>query len=418
MDNVTHTLIGVMVGETAHRFSPGVAGRLSSQSRRTAGITLMVLGNNLPDADFLYPALTGSKLDYLLQHRGHTHTVLGALLIALLMLAALRLWFQWRGSAWSRSDALYLGAMALLAPMLHLGLDFTNSYGVHPFWPFDNRWFYGDAVFIIEPLLWICATPLLFTLRSMFARVLVGLALITGIGLCIGSGMVPMPLVAALVLLLLTLAAVGRAATARNALVAGLVTWLAITAVFFTTGSVANARISALLARDFSDARTLDLVLTPLPVNPFCREVFVVQTNSDYYVVRKAAHSLAPAWFPAAGCSVRAAGSTVTAPFQPVTVPSTAEMNWIGEITLPRPLFGELSQRYCAVHALLHFARVPWAHRSNGGWVVGDLRYDREPELAFAEVAVSPGHDDCPGIIPDWVPPRDDLLSNPHSAPP
>jgi inner membrane protein len=299
---------------------------------------------------------------------------------------------------------------------LHLGLDFTNSYGVHPFWPFDNRWFYGDAVFIVEPLLWICATPLLFTLRSRFARALVGLTLIAGIGLSIGTGMVPMPLVVALVLLSLTLAAVGRAATARNALVAGLVTWLAITAVFFTTGSMANTRISALLARDFAAAQTLDLVLTPLPVNPFCREVFVVQADSDHYVVRKAAHSLAPGWFPAASCSVRAAGSTVTAPLQPVSVPSGAAMNWIGEISLPRPLLGELSQRYCAVRALLHFARVPWAQASNGGWVVGDLRFDREPELAFAEFKVSPGHDDCPGIIPGWVPPRSELLNNPDTA--
>ena len=26
---------------------------------------------------------------------------------------------------------------------------------MHPFWPLDNRWFYGDAVFIVEPWLMI-----------------------------------------------------------------------------------------------------------------------------------------------------------------------------------------------------------------------------------------------------------------------
>ena len=32
--------------------------------------------------------------------------------------------------------------------LLHLGMDFLNSYGVHPFWPIQNRWVYGDSVFI------------------------------------------------------------------------------------------------------------------------------------------------------------------------------------------------------------------------------------------------------------------------------
>src|SRR4029453_7993236 len=37
----------------------------------------------------------------------------------------------------------------------HLALDALNSYGVHPFYPADNRWYFGDAVFILEPWLWL-----------------------------------------------------------------------------------------------------------------------------------------------------------------------------------------------------------------------------------------------------------------------
>ena len=37
----------------------------------------------------------------------------------------------------------------------HLVLDSWNSYGVHPFYPFDMRWYYGDAMFIVEPWLWL-----------------------------------------------------------------------------------------------------------------------------------------------------------------------------------------------------------------------------------------------------------------------
>ena len=96
MDNISHTLISVLVGETAHRFAPGRGNGLSPASRRNTGIALMVVGNNLPDADFIYSVITGSRLDYLLQHRGHTLTVVAALLLALAMLATAALWHRWR----------------------------------------------------------------------------------------------------------------------------------------------------------------------------------------------------------------------------------------------------------------------------------------------------------------------------------
>ena len=43
-------------------------------------------------------------------------------------------------------------ACALLS---HIVADAWNSYGVHPFWPFDNHWYYGDAINIYEPWLWV-----------------------------------------------------------------------------------------------------------------------------------------------------------------------------------------------------------------------------------------------------------------------
>jgi len=411
MDNVTHTLLGALVGDAAHRFAPTSAHGLAEPSRRNAGIALMVIGNNLPDADFVYPAITGSKLDYLLQHRGHTHTIVAALLIGLLLLTAVRFWHRWRGSTWSRSDWIYLACMALLAPLLHIGLDFTNSYGVHPFWPLDNHWYYGDAVFIIDPLLWVCATPLLFTLRSTPLRLLLALTLLAGVGLAVGSGMVPMPLVAILVTLMLVLAIIGRKAKARTALTSGVIAWLGITAMYLISGGMAKARIEALMAREIPGVQTLDLVTTPLPVNPFCREVFVLQSDSERYIVRKAAHSLAPGWFPATTCPLRVGGTAVTAPWQPVALQSTGEIGWIGEIIMPLSLLPELSQRSCAVRGLLQFARVPWAHAADSTWIAGDLRYDREPQLAFAEIEVSAGNERCPTAIPGWIPPRTDLLT-------
>ena len=42
--------------------------------------------------------------------------------------------------------------LAWLAVLSHILLDYTNNYGVHPYWPFDNRWIYGDSVFIVTDL--------------------------------------------------------------------------------------------------------------------------------------------------------------------------------------------------------------------------------------------------------------------------
>ena len=105
----------------------------------------MVVGGNLPDLDVLYTAWGGTTLDYLLHHRGHTHTVVGVLIQSLLLYAAVRLWWRYRKVEPSASDVRVFAGLALLAPLLHLALDLTNSYGVHPFWPVDDRWYCSGA---------------------------------------------------------------------------------------------------------------------------------------------------------------------------------------------------------------------------------------------------------------------------------
>lgn len=404
MDNLTHTLISALVGDAVHRSVPA-SPVLGDRTRRTLAVTVMAVGGNLPDADVLWTGWGASTLAYLLHHRGHTHTVVGALVLSLLVVTAVRLWWRRRGVEPRPADVRFLVALALLGPLLHIALDFTNSYGVHPFWPADDRWYYGDAVFIVEPLLWACATPLLFTSHSRVARVAVGLALAAGVGLGWFSGMVPAPLAAVLTLLVLGLAVVGRLASPRAALSCGVAAWLMVTAVFVTTGRAARSDVDALLADGFPTAHTLDAVLTPLPANPVCREVIAVQVDGGRYVARRAIHSLAPALLPADRCPGPGLDGAPTAPLVPVARPSTDEMAWVGEISLPAGLPAALAHDHCAVRALLQFARVPWAAAQGDGWTVGDLRYS-----GFAEVAVGPGVDACPGVGAPWVPPRQDLL--------
>jgi inner membrane protein len=48
---------------------------------------------------------------------------------------------------------LLLYAGTLLALLSHLLLDWTNNYGIRPFFPFNPRWYAGSFVFIFEPVL-------------------------------------------------------------------------------------------------------------------------------------------------------------------------------------------------------------------------------------------------------------------------
>ncbi len=43
---------------------------------------------------------------------------------------------------------------ALIASLSHILLDWTNNYGVRPFFPFNPRWYAGSFVFIADPILW------------------------------------------------------------------------------------------------------------------------------------------------------------------------------------------------------------------------------------------------------------------------
>ena len=62
-----------------------------------------------------------------------------------------------------------LYSFILIALLSHLLLDWTNNYGLRPFFPFNPRWYAGSFVFIIEPLL------LLILFTALVAPALFGL---------------------------------------------------------------------------------------------------------------------------------------------------------------------------------------------------------------------------------------------------
>ena len=409
MDNVTHTVIGVLLGETVARTTQPDPHGLPGEVRRNLLVATAAIGSNLPDVDLLY-SFVGGKVNYLLQHRGHSHTIVGALLLAAVAFAIARWRLARRGHSPSPRDVRWLGGVFAITPLLHIGMDFTNNYGVHPFWPLSNRWFYGDAVFIAEPLLWAACAPLALTFRTLPARLIVAAVLAIGIGLAWFSGLVPLLPEVTLIIVIVAMLLLAWRATAPRALAAGVALWLAVTAVFAVSSQVAARRIDAIAATLFPDEGLVDHVLTPMPANPLCWEIMLVQTRDHSVVARRTMLALAPSMIPADSCLNRSLSIPSSAPLQPVHGANTAELHWYGEIATDLDRLRNLVATDCEAAAAMRFIRVPWLATVGADMVLGDLRYDREKALGFAELALHVPPVACPRLVPDWRPPRADLL--------
>lgn len=151
MDNVTHTLVGLMLSR-------------AGLNRGEKGAPLMLmLAANAPDMDaypFFYDNLT-----YLQVHRGYTHALAFAPVVALVPLLLVKAFTRTRFTL--TTLAMYFGCIA--AVLSHLLLDWTNVYGVRLMLPFNARWYRLDISNLIDPV--IMAT----LLASVAIPLLVGL---------------------------------------------------------------------------------------------------------------------------------------------------------------------------------------------------------------------------------------------------
>ena len=409
MDNVTHTLIGALLGETVARTTQPDPHGLPGEVRRNLLVATAAIGSNLPDVDVLY-SFIGGKVNYLLQHRGYSHTIIGALLLAAIAFAIARWRLARRGPPPSSRDVRWLAGVLALTPLLHIGMDFTNNYGVHPLWPLLNRWFYGDAVFIAEPLLWAACAPLAFTFRTRFARLVIAAVLAIGVGVALFSGFVPRIPAVALIVVISTMLLLGWRARPQRALAGGVALWLAVTAIFVVSSQVAARRVETIAATQFPDERSIDHVLTPMPANPLCWEVMLVQTQKQSVIARRTMLALAPSWIPAEGCLSRSLNIPSTAPLERVQATNTPGLHWYGQIATEVRELRRRAETDCEAAAAMRFIRVPWLAAVGRATVLGDLRYDREKALGFAEIELHDPPIACPRLVPDWRPPRSDLL--------
>jgi len=143
LEPITHFLTGACLGR-------------AGLNRKTALATLtLTLAAEAPDLDVL--SRFGGPAFAFAHHRGFTHSFLGLPIDAAVVVGFVYLIWRLRGRKLKdpnlppRWGLLFL--YACLAGFSHILLDFTNNYGVRPFWPFSERWYSWDIVFIFEPIL-------------------------------------------------------------------------------------------------------------------------------------------------------------------------------------------------------------------------------------------------------------------------
>ena len=127
-------------------------------NRKTALATLtLTLAAEAPDLDVL-SGLHGRAFSWA-HHRGFTHSFLGVLIDAIAVTGFVYLMWRLRGRKTNDPDLParwgLLFFYACLGGLSHILLDFTNNYGVRPFWPFVEKWYSWDIVFIFEPVMFL-----------------------------------------------------------------------------------------------------------------------------------------------------------------------------------------------------------------------------------------------------------------------
>ncbi|HEX5259055.1 MAG TPA: metal-dependent hydrolase [Sphingomicrobium sp.] len=174
MDNLTHTLVGAVMGRMGLK-------RLSPRA-----MPALIIAANLPDIDSF--VARGLGCDPLAAHRGFTHGIGGLVTMPFLAVAIIWCWEKlwpsksilprpWGGAGEGVQRTRknpdestpspypppqgrgmnYPGLLlaCFLGVLSHPLLDLMNTYGTRVLEPFSHRWFYADTLFIVDPWIWV-----------------------------------------------------------------------------------------------------------------------------------------------------------------------------------------------------------------------------------------------------------------------
>ncbi|REJ76602.1 MAG: metal-dependent hydrolase [Acidobacteria bacterium] len=272
MDPIAHTLVGATLART--RLGRGVP----------LATTTLVIAANLPDVD-VAAYFWGSDVA-LGFRRGLTHGPLGLLLLPPLLVLVLAAWQRWRDPSTPAPFA-QLTVLAYLGALTHPALDWLNTYGVRLLMPFDDRWFYGDVLFIVDPWFWLILGAGLYldrppesTSRHRWSwRIVAGLATLAVLAAPLGRA-VQGTWVAVVVVVALARRRSAVAPTRPGRIAAAALTLL----LLYLLGSLAVHR--AVLQQVAGQTRQLglaprELFVGPLPGTPWRRDVLLV-SDEEY----------------------------------------------------------------------------------------------------------------------------------------
>lgn len=282
MEPITHLMTGACLARAGF-------------NRKAAYATVaMTLAAEVPDLDTLW-AVDGPIAAFQ-HHRGWTHTFLGVPFEAAVVVGAFWLFHRWRSRSASVKPTIapvrwgLLYVFVLIALLSHLMLDWTNNYGLRPFFPFNPRWYSGSFVFVVEPVL----------LVALFAA-LVAPSLFGLIGSEIGARR--------------------PAFRGQGWAIFGLLAMAALWTLRFIEHQQAVERAQT---NDFGGANVIRAAADPYPINPF-RWQTVVETPQFYQVstVDTLSGSIS-------------SGSEADTVYKPPTTLATlkAKESWLGEVYL------------------------------------------------------------------------------------
>jgi inner membrane protein len=245
MEPITHLMTGACLARAGF-------------NRKAAYATVaMTLAAEAPDMDTLW-SIDGPIAAFQ-HHRGWTHTFLGLPVEAAIVVGAIWLMHRWRSrrgkitstATTARAQAPVrwglLYCFALIALLSHLALDWTNNYGLRPFFPFNPRWYAGSFVFIFEPV--------------MFLSLLIALVAPSLFGLINSE--------------------VGARRTAYRGRGWAISALLAIVALWGWRAVEHEKAVQLAMAADYNGAQVLRVSVNPYPINPF-RWQAVVETPQTY----------------------------------------------------------------------------------------------------------------------------------------
>ncbi len=325
----------------------------------------LVIAANAPDVDVV--SYVRGPFFALSFRRGITHGWPALLVLPFAVAAAILAWDRWvRRRRSPEADPVRAGpllALSAIGVVTHPTLDWMNTYGMRWGLPFDGGWSYGDALFIIDPWIWLTLGGALFlTSNPGRAGSLAwgGLAALATTFLLFGLPAARVPWVVGVCLIVglrIWRRPVARTGTRR--LAAAAIAMVTAYAVLLVALDGIAARHVARVAQG-SLGSAVDVMVAPLPGNPFVSRV-TVRTNEGYVPGRHR-------WFGADGGVMLFADHLIPL----VSGPAEASRDEVEAVAARVGIMPDVAY-------YLDWSRYPYyrVQPTEGGWEVsvGDARY-------------------------------------------